>query len=614
MVAGGRSAPPGWRQAFLCVSAKCDGWKWVHRDDFHKLPSCHKCGAKFDFKKYEWHDKRLSTTPSTIRKRSEAKDAPWAGGKTGQASARAKAKAKAKPKAQAADKNAQDAKDTSTVKPLSELKPVGRQPQEGDDTGTPRKLPSGHLIVDPAKAAKDPVYHCQMQADILEHMGIDITDPRRVEAQRRLTAAQEAREAQRPPEEKAAALRSTIMRLSGELTSLATARLSQEEEYKAICKKLHDSQAEIEHIEKDLNAAQDALRTQEALIREKRAAAASPSLKVGPQRKLTPEVAPKPEEACRMMRDYIFYHWSDVEDTGTDYPILQHLTALQGAIELHVQQCEARERADDADGAGDMADVEETQPPAKRRHGWDTAASGGTDTPIIQISDLSGISEEDFPVLDAQLPEGKPTPTAGVIKALKADTKQALAAVRKGPKGGKGKSKSKSGKGQNFHTPQDAEQTLDALLQQARLGTPAAGAESGHLGSSASSGSTSSVAPQRSLMEGVASALGAAASASRQRSQDASASAERIPSALEPTSQPAGSAAAETASGTPAAAAAGATTGSAELGSGTGTGENQPTLSPTPPSSGAQEAGTADREGFAPAAAGQPQDPASSNQ
>ncbi len=105
-----------------------------------------------------------------------------------------------------------------------------------------------------------------------------------------------------------------------------------------------------------------ALKAQEALLRQRQ-----PALKVGPQRSTTPEAAPQPEEAFRMMRDYIFYHWSDVEDTGMDYPILQHLAALQAAIELHVQQCEARDREATAeDSEGDMADVEDTMPPAKR--------------------------------------------------------------------------------------------------------------------------------------------------------------------------------------------------------------------------------------------------------
>ena len=179
----------------MCVNTKCDGWKWVHRDDFHKLPSCHHCGLKFDFKKYEWHEKRLATTPSTIRRRSEAKDAPWAGGERKPAAAKAKAKAKAAPATQAA---------ATDTKPLTELKPVGRQPKEGEEPAAPRQLQHGQLVIDAARAAKDPVYHCQMQIDIMAGMGIGDTDPRRVEALRRLTEAQEAREAQRPPEEKAA--------------------------------------------------------------------------------------------------------------------------------------------------------------------------------------------------------------------------------------------------------------------------------------------------------------------------------------------------------------------------------------------------------------------------
>ncbi len=316
-----------------------------------------------------------------------------------------------------------------------------------------------------------------------------------------------------------------------------------------------------------------------------------------------------------MVRDFIFYHWSDVEDTGMDYPILQHLTALQGAVELYVQQCEAREREAAADGAEDMADDEDVQPPAKRRQGWDVAGSGGTDTPIIPLGDLSGVTEEDFSVLDAELPDRKPTPTAGVIKALKADTKQALAASCKGKTGAKGKSKDKNGKGKTFHLPQEADQVLDALLkQQAQSGTPASGAESGSLGSSASSASVASVALQRSATEGreAAASSVSASSASGQLSQPpASSDAERTSSG---SAQPSGSAAAEATAGATAGASAGAAPGRAERGSGAGTGATTPTPSPIPLPSGAQEEGNVSAGGGAPSAAGQPLGPAPSNQ
>ncbi len=119
-------------------------------------------------------------------------------------------------------------------------------------------------------------------------------------------------------------------------------------------------------------------------------------------------------------------------------------------------------------------------PPAKRRHGWDAEGAGGTDTPRIQVGDLGGLAETDFPVLDGELTAQKPTPTAGVIKALKADTRQAIASSCKGKKGAKGKSK--GGKGKTFHIEQ-ADQMLEALLrQQDPRGTPASGAESGSLG------------------------------------------------------------------------------------------------------------------------------------
>ncbi len=184
MVAGGCKSPPGWRQALCCVNPECPGWKWVHRDDFRAIPNCHKCGQKFDFSKYEWHDKRTSTTPSTIRRRSEDKDAPWAGGK--KAAAKAKAKAKAKPKAQGAQQRAQAAQTANgEEKPLAELKKVGLQEKGGAESAEPHQLQNGHLVVDPARAAKDPVYQCQVQVDLLERMNVDAADPRRVDADRR---------------------------------------------------------------------------------------------------------------------------------------------------------------------------------------------------------------------------------------------------------------------------------------------------------------------------------------------------------------------------------------------------------------------------------------------
>ncbi len=74
---------------------------------------------------------------------------------------------------------------------------------------------------------------------------------------------------------------------------------------------------------------------------------------------------------------------------------------------------------------------------------------------------------------------------------MKADTRQALATTVKGSKKGKGKQKGKGGKGKTFHIEQ-ADAMLEALLTPSRetAGTPAAGAESGHLGARQEGGST----------------------------------------------------------------------------------------------------------------------------
>ncbi len=184
-----------------------------------------------------------------------------------------------------------------------------------------------------------------------------------------------------------------------------------------------------------------------------------------------------------------------------DYSVLQHMEAAQGAVELHQQMCEARDKeATVEETAGSMADVEDTMPPAKRRHGWDPDDGvGGTATPIVQVGDLGGLAEEDFPVLDGGLDAQTPTPTAGVIKSLKADTRQAIASSYKGKKGAKDKAKNKGGgKGKTFHVEQ-ADELLEApLTKQDPQGTPVAGAESGQLGFRQAGGSMSSGSMQPS--------------------------------------------------------------------------------------------------------------------
>ena len=107
-----------------------------------------------------------------------------------------------------------------------------------------------------------------------------------------------------------------------------------------------------------------------------------------------------------------------------------------------------------------------TAPPAKRRHGWDPEPSGGTDTPILQPGSRETWTEEDFPILDGEIDAKTLSPTAGVIKSLKAEAKKAQAANGKG----KGKAKNKSGvKGRTVHVDQ-ADDLLDALVAQARQG------------------------------------------------------------------------------------------------------------------------------------------------
>ncbi len=118
-------------------------------------------------------------------------------------------------------------------------------------------------------------------------MKVDESDPRRVDAAKRLAEAQAAREASRPPEEKVAKIRHHIQRITGELTSTATKRLAQEAEYKAICTQLHASQADMQRLEKELQEAQAALKVQETILQQR-----NPVLKVGPQRSTTPEVTP----------------------------------------------------------------------------------------------------------------------------------------------------------------------------------------------------------------------------------------------------------------------------------------------------------------------------------
>ena len=486
MTAGGCTSPPGWRQALICVSIDCHGWKWVHRDDFRIKPSCVHCGRKFDFSKYEWHDKRKGTTPSTIRRQSEAKEAPWSRkGAPAKAAAKAKAKAKAtaKPRAQAAAGSAkEEARTDGTTEQNAQPKKVGLQTETGGaaaaSNAKPDPLQAGNLVVDTKRAASDPVYSCQVQVELLKAMNVDESDPRRVSAERSLEAAQAAREASRPPAEKIAILRRQIQSLTKRLTETTSRRLEQETSYRKLREELNQSQADIQQLEGALTVAQDELKAQEALLPRPRGI-----LKVGPQKSTIPEVTPSPSELFKQFMDSIRYHWSDIEDFGMDYAAFQYMAAAQGAIELHVQQCEARDKEGDkhkADSADNtMQDVEEELPPAKRRHGWDPTPSGGTDTPILPPGSRETWTEEDFPILDGEVDAKTPAPTSGVIKSLKSDTKKAMAASYKG----KGKAKTKSGaKGKPMHIAQ-ADELLDALVGQARRGTPAAGAESGALGS-----------------------------------------------------------------------------------------------------------------------------------
>ena len=185
------------------------------------------------------------------------------------AKAKAKAKAKAQPKAQAAAERAQAARRPGGDEPKpKEPKKVGLQATGSADAATlatSHPLQGSHLLVDTARAAKDPVYQCQVQVDLPKPMNVDAADPRRVDADRRLAEAQATREANRPPEEKVVKLRHHVQSLTEELTSTTTKRLAQEAEYK-LCTQLHESQADIQRLEKELTDAQDALRAQEALL------------------------------------------------------------------------------------------------------------------------------------------------------------------------------------------------------------------------------------------------------------------------------------------------------------------------------------------------------------
>ncbi len=642
MTAGGCTSPPGWRQALICVSTDCQGWKWVHRDDFRIKPSCVHCGRKFDFSKYEWHDKRKNTTPSTIRRQSEAKEAPWSRkGASAKAAAKAKAKAKAtaEPRAQAAAGRAQDGKS-------AQIKKVGLQTETGGATAATTApsnlLQDGNLVIDTKRAATDPVYSCQVQVDMLKAMNVDASDPRRVNAERSLEAAQAAREASRPPAEKIAILRRQIQRLTEQLKAATSKRSEQEATYRALGEELNKSQADIKQLEGALTVAHDELKAQEALLPRPRGI-----LKVGPQKSTTPEVTPSPAELFKMFTDSIRYHYSDIEDFGMDYAAFQHMAAAQGAIELHVQQCEAREREDGtatgASAGNDMQDVEEEQPPAKRKHGWDPVPPGGTDTPILQPGSRETWTEEDFPILDGEIDAKTLSPTAGVIKSLKAEAKKAQAANGKG----KGKAKNKSGiKGKKVHIDQ-ADELLDALVAQARQGTPSTGAESGALGGV---GDQSSATGQQSEVQDAAAG---AQTNEGVRTSSASSSSSGVQGAALPAPQPvqdttgSGAEQAVTASATAAAearstatadetpeagaqAGAGASSAAAELsvagaseptagptGAGAVTGapkgNQHPITSTTPGNSGEQGAGSAEPSGLA-GTAGQPMDSGSLNQ
>ncbi len=253
------------------------------------------------------------------------------------------------------------------------------------------------------------------------------------------------------------------------------------------------------------------------------------------------------------------------------------------------------------------------QPPAKKRHGWEpeqTAVEGGTATPLLPSSALGALAESDFPVLDGQLDLPIPTPTAGVIKSLKAGTRQAVLNMVKGKKGGKGKAKTKGGKGKTFHIDQ-ADELLDALLRRTdAMGTPAEGGETGHLGGGSADGSTTSGMQQPSDGSGGESqqpvaVTGRTGVAQTEGSSSSGAAAHS------------GGPLTSSASVLPSASGAGgahAPAGAIGSGAGTGDSNHPPTPSPANPPLGAQEEGSVSPGDQTPSAAGQPPGQASCNQ
>jgi hypothetical protein len=512
---------------------------------------------------------------------------------------------------------------------------------EAATPASPHPLQDGNLVIDTKRVASDPVYSCQVQVDMLKAMNVDASDPRRVNAERSLEAARAAREANRPPSEKIGIIRRQIKQLTEQLKATTSKRSEQEVTYRALGEELNKSQADIQKIEKALTTAHDELKAQEALLPRPRGI-----LKVGPQMSTIPEVTPSPAELFKTFNDNIRYHYSNIEDFGMDYAAFQYMAAAQGAIELHVQQCEAREREDVTDtgasAGNDMQDEEEVQPPAKRRHGWDPEPSGGTDTPILQPGSRETWTEEDFPILDGEIDAKTLSPTAGVIKSLKAEARKAQVANGKG----KGKAKNKSGiKGKKVHVDQ-ADEMLDALFAQARQGTPSTGAESGALGGegdqtsaigqrsevqdaavgaqrtegvrttsapSSSSGVQGAALPAQPVQDttGSGAAQAVTASATAAAGARATATADATPEAGAHTGAGASSAAAALSVAGASEPTAGPTGTGAE--SGAPKGNQQPIPSTTPGNSGEQGAGSGEPSGLT-GTAGQPTNSGSLNQ
>jgi hypothetical protein len=195
-----------------------------------------------------------------------------------------------------------------------------------------------------------------------------------------------------------------------------------------------------------------------------------------------------------------------METYGYDYPLTQHLQAVQGTIELHLlsrkrEGTETEETTGD-DTAGkrnEAMDVEEDiLPPTKRtaraggwdkKHGWTNEHAAGIPVPeepsgtaTPQQLPSSDRKESDFPPLESATPPS----TAQILKSLQADTRKALVEEQRASRTRlKGK---QSAQGEPIKSAADA--AMDALLRDLTpSGTPAQGTETGTL--QGRSGSTS---------------------------------------------------------------------------------------------------------------------------